>query len=156
MSEEPIKYPYVADLPRKVRIEGELGVEEFNLNALVALAKESSQQRDELTEICQIYGHPLYVRLDWRDPEIAMNELERIRATLKDMVARVEGYANWQAKEVEAKEARTEPQNQLQHRVEVLEQKLSEQGINELAQAIERRIVSRLKYGRDPRIEASK
>lgn len=38
-------------------------------------------------------------------------------------------------------------------RLTALEQRLSEQGINEIADAIEKRIVSRMKYGRNPRIE---
>lgn len=44
----------------------------------------------------------------------------------------------------------------LSRRLARLEQHFSEQGINDLAAAIERRIVSRLKYGRNPRIEGPK
>jgi hypothetical protein len=45
---------------------------------------------------------------------------------------------------------------QLARRLDALEMQLGEQGINDLARAIERRIVSRLRYGRDPRIEVPK
>ena len=44
----------------------------------------------------------------------------------------------------------------IMRRLDVLEQHFSEQGINDLAHAIELRIVSRLKYGRNPRIEHGK
>jgi hypothetical protein len=44
----------------------------------------------------------------------------------------------------------------LEKQVYELQQRImTEKGINSLAQAIERRIVSRLKYGRNPRIEIS-
>lgn len=58
-----------------------------------------AQKQDELTEVMQLFGHPLYVRLDWRDPDVAKYELEQIRSTLKDVFARAEGYESWQAKE---------------------------------------------------------
>lgn len=38
-------------------------------------------------------------------------------------------------------------------RLEAIERQLSEQGINDLAIAIERRIISRMRYGRNPYIE---
>ena len=41
-------------------------------------------------------------------------------------------------------------------RLDVLEQHFSDQGINDLAHAIELRIVSRMKYGRNPQIELPK
>jgi len=44
-------------------------------------------------------------------------------------------------------------QDDITRRLDVLEQHFSEQGINDLAHAIELRIISRLRYGRDPRIE---
>ncbi len=44
----------------------------------------------------------------------------------------------------------------LSRRLARLEQRFSEQGINDLAHAIELRIVSRLKYGRNPQIEVQK
>lgn len=44
----------------------------------------------------------------------------------------------------------------MQRRLDALEQQLSEQGVNALAVAIERRIVSRMRYGRNPQIERAK
>ncbi len=44
----------------------------------------------------------------------------------------------------------------LSRRLARLEQRFSEQGINDLAHAIELRIVSRMKYGRNPQIEVQK
>ncbi len=44
-------------------------------------------------------------------------------------------------------------QDDITRRLDALEQHFSEQGLNDLAHAIELRIVSRLRYGRDPRIE---
>lgn len=44
-------------------------------------------------------------------------------------------------------------QDDIARRLDALEQHFSEQGINDLAQAIEQRIVSRLRYGRNPWIE---
>ncbi len=41
-------------------------------------------------------------------------------------------------------------------RLDVLEQHFSEQGLNDLAHAIELRIVSRLRYGGNPQIERPK
>ena len=59
---------------------------------------------DGLTEVMQLHGHPLYVRLDWRDPELAAFELGQIRATLKDVFACIEGYGGWDAKIKEVRE----------------------------------------------------
>lgn len=101
---ESVRYPYLAKIPRKVSVSGELHITEYGLQALEAVAREASQQRDELTEVCQLFGKPLYVRLDWRDPEIATYELEQIRSLLRDMFARIEGYDSWQAKEREVHE----------------------------------------------------
>lgn len=61
------------------------------------------EEIDELTEVCQLFGKSLYVRLDWRDPEMARIDLKQIRASLKDVFARAEGYASWQEKEKEVR-----------------------------------------------------
>lgn len=63
------------------------------------IAATHTREQDEETEVCQLFGKPLYVRLDWRDPERARYELKQIDALLKDVFARVEGYSSWQAKE---------------------------------------------------------
>lgn len=101
---EQAKYPYLAKLPRKVFVEGELHVTEYGRQVLESMAREAFQQRDELTEVGQLFGKPLYVRLDWRDPDRATYELEQIHSLLRDMFARAEGYDSWQAKVKEARE----------------------------------------------------
>lgn len=63
-----------------------------------------SANPDGLTEVMQLYGHPFYVRLDWRDPEVATAELEQIRTTLKDVFARMYGYSDRGAQEKEVRE----------------------------------------------------
>lgn len=42
----------------------------------------------DLTEICQLFGHSLYVRLDQRDPKQAKAETHRIRSTIIEMFDR--------------------------------------------------------------------
>lgn len=45
---------------------------------------EPAPNQGDLTEVCQLFGKALYVRLDWRYPDTAKYELERIHSTLVD------------------------------------------------------------------------
>lgn len=48
-------------------------------------------QHDELTEICQLFGYPLYVRLDWRNPEQAKEDRDRIHTAITEALGRTYG-----------------------------------------------------------------
>lgn len=48
---------------------------------------EPEQKQGDLTEVCQLYGNPLYVRLDERDPEKSKYELDQIRSVLRSALA---------------------------------------------------------------------
>jgi hypothetical protein len=61
--------------------------EKMGIPALPEPAKQ-----DDLTEVCQLCGKALYVRLDWRDPGQAKHELDRIRFTIKDAFSRAYGW----------------------------------------------------------------
>ena len=89
---EPVRH-----LPRK-KIEGEVAHHKV-------VTAFPAQDHEELTEVGQLYGKSLYVRLDWRDPETATYELEQIRSAVRDIFARMEGYDSWQAKVKEVRES---------------------------------------------------
>ncbi len=72
--------------------------------------------------------------------------------TWEDTIEEVREVAAQNAQEATAD---TEVLADIARRLDRLEQRFSEQGINDLARAIERRIVSRMRYGRDPRIEVT-